>query len=259
MSTLELTPEEKEFASKRQILSDKEEQLAEKELEFSTLQAELKSFQIEYFTKVGFKYVELDRLQAVLDKLLASRSPSDDHARKTAYESRQRAEQSSREADAFKSISEKTASKFESSAELKSIYRELAKLVHPDLALDQAEKERRHLLMQQVNEAYQAGDIKKLRDILESEKMSPERVKGDDIGSSLVKIIRKIAQIEKRIEVVKLRIAELWKTEMFLLKEKVKAERAIGKDILEQLAKSLDGKISALKTQISKSETHRST
>jgi len=36
--------------------------------------------------------------------------------------------------------------------------------------------------MQEVNDAYQAGDLKRLRDILASEKMSPERVKGDDIG-----------------------------------------------------------------------------
>jgi ElaB/YqjD/DUF883 family membrane-anchored ribosome-binding protein len=227
------------------------------ELTFSTLQAELKSFQVEYFTRVGSKYVEIDQLQAQLDRLYASRQPSNDNAKKTADASRERAEHSSREADDFRITSKKTESRFEPSQELKALYRELAKLVHPDLALDQEEKQRRHKLMQEVNDAYQAGDLKRLRDILASEKMSPERVKGDDIGSSLVKIIRKIAQIDKRIEEVLSNIAELAKSDMYLLRERVKAEREKGKDILEQLATTLDHKISNLKDEISNIRSQR--
>jgi len=121
--------------------------------------------------------------------------------------------------------------------------------LHPDLTLDPKEKERRHRLMQQINEAYQAGDLKRLNDIWEAERNNPENIKGDDIGSSLVRAIRKIAQIEKRIAALEYELEQLRKTDLFVLFEVVEKEAAKGNDKLDVMAQELESRIVFCKTR----------
>jgi len=251
MNDLKQTPEEIELHQKEELLHQKQELLTERELALSTLQADLHSFEIEYYLKVGEKYVHIDRLQATLDNILASKAPKDVNARKRAADSSQKAQQSEREAEQYKQLKEEDErSKFQPSPELKALYRELAKLLHPDLTLDPKEKQRRHKLMQQINAAYQAGDLKKLNDIWEAEKNNPENIKGDDIGSALVRAIRKIAQIEKRIAVLEHDIEQLRKTDLFVLFEVVEKEAARGIDQLTVMAEELASRIAFLQNQI---------
>jgi uncharacterized small protein (DUF1192 family) len=244
------TPEEIELQQKEEILKQRQEILTERELTLSTLQADLHSFEIEYYLKVGEKYVHIDRLQATLDNILASKAPKDVNANKRAAESNKKAQQSENDAEQYKQLNETKQNKFEATPELKSLYRELAKLLHPDLTLDQKEKERRHKLMQQINGAYQAGDLKKLNDIWEAEKNNPENIKGDDIGSSLVRAIRKIAQVEKRIATLEYELEQLRKTDLFILFEVVEKETAKGNNKLETMAVELESRIAFLQNQI---------
>ena len=217
MTNKKQTPEEVELQQKEEILKQKLETLTERELALSTLHADLHSFEIEYYLKVGEKYVHIDRLQATLDNIIASKALTDINAKKRADESNQKAHQSENDAKQYKQLNETKQNRFEATPELKSLYRELAKLLHPDLTLDPKEKDRRHRLMQQINEAYQAGDLKKLNDIWEAEKNNPENIKGDDIGSSLIRTIRKIAQIEKRVADLQTEIHQLRKTDLYIL------------------------------------------
>jgi hypothetical protein len=244
------TPEEIELQQKEELLQQKQELLTEKELALSTLQADLHSFEIEYYLKVGEKYVHIDRLQATLDNIIASKAPKYINAKKRAAESNKKAQQSENDAEQYKQLNETKQNKFEATPELKSLYRELAKLLHPDLTLDPKEKQRRHKLMQQINEAYQAGDLKRLNDIWEAEKNNPENIKGDDIGSSLIRAIRKIAQIEKRIAELENNIAELHKTDLFVLIEAVQKENESGNDWLAQMSTELASRIIFLQRQI---------
>ena len=60
---------------------------------------------------------------------------------------------------------------------IKIIYYKLAKLVHPDLVTDNFEKERRTLLMSEINQAYAANNIHKLEKILNQlEGRTPNKV-----------------------------------------------------------------------------------
>ncbi|MCJ7555432.1 MAG: hypothetical protein MUP90_00775, partial [Gammaproteobacteria bacterium] len=52
--------------------------------------------------------------------------------------------------------------RFKPSERLRTLYRELAKLVHPDLTTDEGDRARRTPLMVEVNAAYQAGDEARL-------------------------------------------------------------------------------------------------
>jgi len=231
-------------------LMQKEMALAELELSLSTLQANLRSFEFEYYFKVGAKYVELDQLQAMLDNLLASKLPFDINATKRATDSKKRAEKSAHDAEQFRAETGTRPEKFEPTPELKLTYRELAKLLHPDLTLDPIEKERRHSLMQQINQAYQSGNLNKLNQILDAERNNPENIKGDDVGASLVRSIRKIAQIEKRVANLQTELHELQKTDLYILYETVKAEAKKGNYLLEQLSVELNSRIAFLKDQI---------
>jgi hypothetical protein len=244
------TPEEIELHQKEELLQQKQEILTERELTLSSLQADLHSFEIEYYIKVGEKYVHLDQLQATLDKILASKTPHDVNAKKRTAESDKKAQKSASDFEQFKQLNENKQNKFEATPELKSLYREIAKLLHPDLTLDPGEKQRRHKLMQQINEAYQAGDIKKLNEIWQAEKNNPENIKGDDIGSALVRAIRKIAQVEKRITTIEYDLEQLRKTDLFVLFELVEKEAAKGIDQLKVMAEELETRITFVQNQI---------
>jgi len=51
---------------------------------------------------------------------------------------------------------------FTPSENLKKLYREVAKRVHPDLATEESERQRRHELMAEANRAYAEGDEARL-------------------------------------------------------------------------------------------------
>lgn len=140
--------------------------------------------------------------------------------------------------------------RFEPTPELKTTYRELAKLLHPDLTIDDNEKERRHILMQQINEAYQNEDLTTLNSILDIERNNPERVSGDDVGSALVRVIRKIAQADRRINQLEAELIALKATDLFLLREVIEREKRAGKDLFQDIANELDNRIRFLKEQI---------
>lgn len=249
MKNVRKSPEEIELQQKEELLHQKQDVLAELELTLTTLEGQLKSFEIEYYLKVGSKYVQVDQLQATLDKILAAKIPFDATAQKRAAESQAKAEQSAHDAEGF-SHSESDSHRPEATPELKALYREAAKLFHPDLTLDPDEKERRHHLMQQINEAYQRGDIEKLRQIFDAEKNNPDLIKGDDVGSALVRVIRKIAQANRRISEIESAISTLRSTDLFLLFETVEKEMEKGNDILDNMAKELLSRITFLERQI---------
>ena len=55
-------------------------------------------------------------------------------------------------------------------------------MIHPDLALDNEERERRHSLMAKLNDAYSAGDQILLNKLVEEYRDSPDLITGDSIG-----------------------------------------------------------------------------
>ena len=243
-------PEEVELRQKEELLRQKQEMLAERELDLLTLRAELHSFEVEYLIKVGAKYVHIDRLQATLDYILASKSPKDINENKRAAESNAKAQQSEKDAIQFIQLENAKYNKFEATPELQSSYRELIKRVHPVLTLDPHDEQRRHELMEQINDSYQAGDLKRLNDVMKSENINPENNKVDSFSAALIKTIRKIMQIEERLTAIECDLEQLHKTDLFVLFKAVGKKAAKGINQLGVMAAEVESRITFLQNQI---------
>lgn len=125
---------------------------------------------------------------------------------------------------------------FIATAELRTLYRELAKRVHPDLAVDEADRQRRESLMAEANAAYQRGDAYALRRILEEYENSPESVRGAGIAADLVRVIRQIRQVGNRLSQIELEIASLIDSDIAKLRANADAARAGGRELFTEMA-----------------------
>lgn len=180
----------------------------QRELELATLQVELREFEARYLRIVGVRYTELDEIEAQIAETMAKLNPNDLDARKQAEQARSQAKESAQATESAVSDDEPTR-KFAPSETLKKLYRDLAKLVHPDKFPDEAEKARHDILMARVSKAYEEGDEEALREILNQWESSPESVKGEGVGTELIRVIRKIALVEQRLKAIENEIEAL--------------------------------------------------
>ncbi len=230
---IQLAPEEIELKKKRAVLERLKDRLADREEEMTDLRADLEKFEANYTMQVGRLYANLDEIEAKIAEEEYKLVPDDEEIKKKAEELRRRAEESAAKA---LEAAEAAEGKWEPTLAAKKAYHNLARTIHPDLALDAIEKEKRHGLMAQLNQAYSSGDQDKLNRLVEEFRNSPDLVKGDSIGDELVRAIRQIFQIKIRLgELIEEKsVAE--QSELFSLREKMVAEMAEGRDMVAQMA-----------------------
>lgn len=242
------TPEDRELKRKLAELALLENKLVQRELDLVTLQAELKVFETRYLNIVGTLYAELDEIEAQIAEAQARLQPEDKSFRNEATKAREQAKESARATAG----SQEPEKKFEPSEELKKLYREVAKRIHPDLATDEKDRALRQRLMAEANRAYEEGDEEKLRSILHEWESSPESVKGEGPGAELIRVIRKIAQVEERLHIIETTMAKLKKSELYQLKDKVEKAEQSGRDLLNEMASQVDIKITLAKKRLRK-------
>jgi hypothetical protein len=243
------TPEEEELEKKRAQLAGLESQLAERELELATLRAELAAFERRYLRIVGLRYAQLDKLEAEIAELFASRAPENREAQERAQQSRAQARESSEAAGQAESFGE--TEDFIPSDTLKRLYHEIARRMHPDMADDPEERKRRESIMAEATNAYERGDEARLRQILAEWESSPESVKGEGAGADLVRVIRKMAQVERRLQAIATQITQLVESELHQLRTKVEEAAAQGHDLLAEMAQRLDAQLEDARQRLS--------
>ncbi|MEZ5427431.1 MAG: J domain-containing protein [Pyrinomonadaceae bacterium] len=239
-------PEELELNKKHKMLERLKERLADREEEMTELRAELERFEANYTMEVGRLYAELDEIEAQIAEEEVKLNPEDEEIKKRAEEARRRAEESA-EAAAEEENWQACTHKWNPSPEAKKAYHNLAKLIHPDLAIGAEERTRRHELMSKLNDAYAAGDQNLLNKLVEDYRDSPDLVKGDSIGDRLVRVIRQISQVTRRLRELRAERLETELSELFILREKVRSEQLEGRNLLRQMAERT-------KTHIKKAE-----
>ena len=242
------SPEEAELKRQQKKLARLEGVLAEKELGLATQQAEVFLFERRYMKAVGSLYSDLAVLEARLAEALAKRNPTDSAARQRAEAARTMADETAHEPEESDQVS--YPSKFQPTEELKRLYRQVAKQVHPDLATGEEDRQRRTTAMVKANRAYAEGDAPALHRILEEWNTNPDSVTGVDVGSQLVRVVRMIANVTRRIQQIARDLDQLARSPMFGLWKEEEEQRRAGRDLLTELATMLTKKIDVLRRSL---------
>jgi hypothetical protein len=233
-----LSPEEQELARKRQELAILQAELTDRELSLANLRAELAAFEGRYLREVGILYAELDDWNAKIAEF-AAQAAGTEEAHAAASQARAQADESYAAAhgEAAK------AADFSPSPELRKLFREVVRQIHPDNAADEADRKVRNRLTAEANLAYRRGDAEALRRILEDYKSSPESVKGDGAAADLQRILLQIRQISKRLAQIEAEVAELTSSEIALLMAKLETAKTQGRDLLAEMKKDVQRRI----------------
>jgi len=125
----------------------------------------------------------------------------------------------------------------------KRLFRQLARIIHPDLAGDPAERERRTNLMVAANLAYEQGDVAGLERLLADWERSPEAVTGGGALAELERTIRRIAQVQGRMDAIDEELAELEASAMGWLRRRTEKAAREGWDLLAHMVKEIDRQI----------------
>jgi hypothetical protein len=188
---------------------------------------------------------------------VARHKPKDQEAQERASQARTQAQDSARAVEAEQEAGKREP--FRPSENLKKLYREVAKRIHPDLATDESDRKRRHELMTEANRAYEEGDEARLEAILRDWETSPESVKGEGPGAELVRVIRKIAQVEHRLKAIDAEIARVEETDLYQLKNQVDQAEEEGRDLLAEMASQVDQQVAEARGRLGSITRHSAT
>jgi hypothetical protein len=242
-----LLPEEQELARLLAEQTVLEEQVVSAELAIETIRTETTAFQQRYYRAVGHLYAELDDINAKIARMRAARNPEDTVLRTHAHSAQEQARRSSEEAGL---IEEQPKPPPGIDPDLKQAYRKAAKLMHPDLAISEPERQRRTKLMAALNLAYERGDLKEIERLVIEFGEDPEAIVGEDVGSRIVKTIRRIAQLRRRLGELQLELEAHEKSEAYELRQAIEAGDASGDNPLEDLARQLTKEISEREAEL---------
>jgi hypothetical protein len=205
----------------RSQMSKLEAVLGERRAEVARVKSALDAFGISYRRRVGLLHEQLDTLELEIAAI-------------------ELGELSKRVKDGPRGAGEPApAQRFEpprfTSDAARKLFRDVAKAIHPDLARDDAGRDRRHALMIEANRAYALGDEEQLRSILEAWERSPEAVQGSDPEAMRSRLVRRIAQIEEELELIGSDLATLKESPLGKLKAMVDEAAAQGKDLVRDM------------------------
>ena len=117
---------------------------------------------------------------------------------------------------------------------VRRLFHDVAKTIHPDLAEDEITRDRRHALMIEANRAYALGDEEQLRWVLQAWERSPEAVRGSDPEAMRLRLVRRVAETEERLEMLAADLAALTDSPTWKLKAMVDEAAAKGKDLVRE-------------------------
>jgi hypothetical protein len=239
-------PEAEELARRKAQLLVLSEELVRRERDLDAYRVELHHFESRYRKTLGGRYARLDELADLLDVARdeadgGQRPEPDPEDPAERYPGQglpgggQNWDWGEREPEPEPRpvIGEQA----------KRLFRQLARIIHPDLAGDAAERERRTNLMVAANLAYEQGDVAALEKLLGDWERSPEAVTGHGALAQLERTVRRIAQIQARIDDIDEELAELEASAMGWLRRRTDKAAREGWDLLAHMVRELDRQI----------------
>src|SRR5262249_33724868 len=188
------SPDDVELLDKREQLAAVRARLAERESELAQLRAQLRTFEGRYLRQVGVLYAELDDIEARIAEREVDLYDSDS-ARSRAEQARQQAQETHNAAFA----AAREAEEFDPPPSLKTLFREVARRIHPDFARADAEQRHFTLLMARANQAYSRGDTETLQRLLDDHLEINASIAGEGAAAELLRITRQVHHAERDI------------------------------------------------------------
>jgi hypothetical protein len=241
-------PGAEELVRRRAQLHVLTRQLLDRERDLAAFRGELHAFETRYRKALGTRYARLDELAERLDETPRPVDEAEDGddpdidgpaerypgqglpgGQNWAWGERE----PDREPEQRPVISD----------DAKRLFRQLARLIHPDLAADAEERERRTNLMVAANDAYEQGDVAALERLLADWHASPEAVTGRGAAAELERTLRRIAQVEAGMRRIDEELAELEASAMGWLRRRVEKAAREGWDLLAHMVRELDRQI----------------
>jgi hypothetical protein len=128
-------------------------------------------------------------------------------------------------------------------ASLKQLYRQLARRFHPDLALDDADRDYRSSIMKAINAAYANGDLARLQELAQ-EPDSADRLEYARTDQQLVQAMyTELTRCHRRLKEIKEELARLGNHKSARLMRRAERAATAGRDLLAELSLELQDEI----------------
>jgi hypothetical protein len=228
-----------ELRQRRAILAVLERRLHARETELDAVLTELGGFERRYEEVLGTRYARLFALFTRIDEE-RERAASPNGAEPRAHDRDGPAAANGYGNGGVNGYAPPGYGRPAPPESARQLFRKLARHIHPDLAPDAAERERRTRLMISANLAYEHGDTEALRSLLTEWENSPDNVQGTGVVADLTRVIRRITQVSARIKTVEAELRQLRDSQRMQLFTEVGAAAGRGTDLLAEMAVELD-------------------
>jgi hypothetical protein len=241
---------QEEINEKRTIIASLSEELTD-------LKRELAIFEAEYHARVGILYVRLDELELELreyekrikllkgrkiDNLVDLEKVIEEQFQKDKEKINKEKEEAEQYTEEYKAVKEKPKLDEESEKKSKSLYRELAKKYHPDMATTPEEKERYNTIMAEINQAYNDKDLGKLEELAMRLKI-PEETFAETVEEEIERLIRESEKLDDIISRLEDELSAIKNSDTYAFKVGVDESKAQGRDLLKEIKDNLNARI----------------
>lgn len=226
-----ISPEEKEYTKYLKEFDKLEKEYEMKKEHLIIFKKTIMKFEEKFIRKLAVRYRTIDKLDYQLKEYKKI-----DKFNKKEFQSMFKEAEISFESLTFKN------SKNENK-DIKSIYREIVKEIHPDRSKDMCEEQLLTRLMSDVNEAYKNNDKVKMIAIYNNWHNDPDYINDENVAGKLVRVIRQVYNIKNEIEILEKDARVLRESELFEFKKEVDRYKKMGIDIMNEMARSLDKEI----------------
>ena len=234
-----LTVRPSETAELRDQIAKLEGEFSEKRAAAESLQIELQRFQARYLRELGREYADLAAVQGAIEEaeVRLGVRPAVDPAEES-------------DEAAGSETGEGCSNQAEPSVDLKRMFRDIAKAIHPDRAHNTAARDRRHSLMAEANRAYADRDEDRLRLILRVWERSPESVPGDDPEAARIRLERRVAELREQVLALDLELVDLARSAIAKLKQRADEAAADGWDLFAEMRRQVRREIMTAKFRL---------
>lgn len=245
------TPAEAELLRRRDELEALRRTLATRELALGDLRRHLISFEGRYIRQVGVLYRQLDHWERRFTRLQSAQLSLEELEAELADDQHQHND------DLTDISNPEPPQRASAPTDLRSLFRELARRIHPDHATSAPDEHHRTRLMAQANDAYLRKDLATLQRMLDGFQSGfedPHHATTTD--AELARVLHHIQLVQQDIRAVEAAHAALLASEHAQLEQRCIDAARDGRDLLAEMAARVQGQIGLAMARFER-ELHR--